>query len=274
MKKILFVCDASNFPEGAFRFLETLHQQEEFLLTGAFFHSVNYDMFIPADFVFDPQPIAAFADTDTQAVSASMAKFKTRCNRAGIEYRMHAESDVFRIQDVVKESRFADLLVMSEGLFFAHVDTAQPNKYMRQVLHMAECPLLVVPEKFESFSRVAVAYDGKRASMYALKQFCNLFPGYSELPTEIYYWVDKSDDEIPDPTYIQEYAARHFSNVNFRELFFDCGRYLAQWAHDKTDTLFVTGSYSRSGWSTLFHKSFIDDMVRDSSSLIFIAHNN
>jgi hypothetical protein len=274
MKKILFVCDANNFPEGAFRLVQSLQQQEPLLLTGAFFHSVNYDMFIPADFVFDTEPIAAFTDTDIKAVQSSINKFEQACQRNGIEYRVHNESDVFSIKDLVIESRFADLLVMSENLFFAHIENEQPNKYMRQVLHKSECPILVVPESFTSFSRLAIAYDGKGASMFALKQFATLFPQFCSLPTEIYYWVEKPGDNIPGLSYVQEYAARHFTNVNFREVYFDSGRYLAQWAHDKTDTLFITGSYSRGGWSSLFHRGFIDDMLKVSASLIFVAHHN
>jgi len=274
MKKILFVCDANNFPEGAFRFVQVLQAYEPVLLAGAFFHSVNYDMFIPSDFVFNTEPVAAFTDTDVEAVKTSISRFKAACQHAGIEYRVHEESDVFSIRDLERESRFADLLVMSESLFFSHIEKEQPNKYMRQVFHNAECPIIVVPEKFSIVRRLAIAYDGKSSSMFALKQFCQLLPQLTSMPTEVCYWVEKTDEDIPELSYIEEYIGRHFTDANFRELYFDAGKYLAQWAQDKADTFFVTGSYSRSGIASLFHKSFVDAMVKDSSALIFIAHNS
>jgi hypothetical protein len=273
MKKIIFVCDVNNFPVGAFEFIKSLNDSEPLLLVGAFFHSVNFDEGI-SNLAFAPDPILAFTDSDIRTVHSSIMRFEQKCQKSGIEYRVHEESDQYKIEDLVKESRFADVVVMSEGLFFKHIDSDQPNSYMKQVLHCSECPVIVIPENYSTIKHVSIAYDGKKESMLAIKQFCYLFPKYTDLPAEIVYWVNKTDDEIPDLEYLEEFAGRHFTNLNFKELFFDPRTYIEDWSNKNRDTIFVSGSYKRSGLSTYLKRSFIEDMIKSSSSIIFIAHNN
>src|SRR3954471_11307461 len=79
MKKIVFVCDVDNFSSGVFSFLESLHENEPFLLTGAFFHSVNFDVSMPTGLAFAPDPLLAFTDNDLEAVNRSIKKFEQKC---------------------------------------------------------------------------------------------------------------------------------------------------------------------------------------------------
>ncbi|WP_018617499.1 hypothetical protein [Segetibacter koreensis] len=273
MKKIVFVCDVNNFPSGAFKFVENLNETEALLLTGAFFHSANFDVVAPATVEFAPEPILAFTDTDIKAVNSSIEKFEQKCKQNGIEYRVHEESDVFKLDDFIKETRFADAVVMSEQLFFSHIDVDQPNSFMKDVLHCSECPLLVIPEDYSPVTHITIAYDGKKEIMFAIKQFCYLFPQYTQLPTDIVYWVDKTDDEIPDLDYLEEFAGRHFSNLNFKELFFDPKQYIADWSRKNKNTIFISGSYKRSGLSSILKKNFVEDMIKHPSAILFIAHN-
>ena len=270
MKKIVLVCDVNNFPSGAFKFIESLHESSPLLLTGAFFHS---DVLIPTNLPFAPDHLLSFTNDDLNAVESSIKQFEKKSLQSEIEYRVHEESDEFNINDFVKETRFADAVVISKELFFRHIDADQPNTYMKEVLHCSECPLLVVPEDYSPVTYITIAYDGKKESMFALKQFCYLFPEYSHLPTDIVYWVDKTDDEIPDLEYLEEFAARHFTNLNFKELFFDPKKYIADWALKNRNTIFISGSYKRSGLSALFKKSFVEDLIKHPAAMIFIAHN-
>src|SRR4051794_2027265 len=179
MKKIIFVCDVNNFPEGAFKFIKSLNEPEPILLTGAFFHSINFDVLMPAGLALAPDPLLAFTDSDIDAVNKSIEKFERQCQLAGIEFRVHEESDVFKMEDVVRETRFSDAVVISEKLFFRHIDAEQPNSYMKRVLHASECPVMIIPENYNPVTRVTIAYDGKKESMFAIKQFCYLFPQYT-----------------------------------------------------------------------------------------------
>src|SRR5205085_6611668 len=124
-------------------------------------------------------PLVAYSDADIKAVKESIQKFEQKCQQSGMEYRVHEESDEYKIKDLVKETRFADLMVLSEELFFKQVNDVQPNSFMQEVLIKSECPLLIIPEHYIPFIQIVVAYDSKRQSMFALKQFCYLFPEFA-----------------------------------------------------------------------------------------------
>src|SRR5207237_8036176 len=101
---------------------------------------------------------------------------------------------------------------------------------MKHALHASECPVMIIPKDHSAVTHVTIAYNGKKDSMFAIKQFCYLFPEYTHLPTEIVYWADTTDDEIPDVEYLEEFASRHFSNLTFKELFFDPEKFIADWS--------------------------------------------
>ncbi len=271
MKKFVLLSDGKNFSHKAFQFISNLYEKEPFLLTGAFFHSINDGLVISNTFA-PGGPYVVYTKTEQDAYNKGIQEFTALCIANNIEHRVHRESDEWNLDDMIKETRFADMVIVSGELFFADIEPEQPNRYLREVLKYAECPVLVIPEEVQCIKRIAIAYNGKKESMFALKMFCDVFPGLTHLPTDIFYWVKKTDDDIPDFDYLQEFASRHFSNLNFRELFFDPSEYLATWTNKQKDTLFISGSYNRSKISNWFKKSFADDILKKHAAPVFIAH--
>ncbi len=273
MKKIILAADGKNFPVGAFEFIKELNQSEGLLLTGAFLHAINFEEFLPGVFANYPGPVIDFIEEEKLLVKKQVQHFEELCKRNGIEYRVHEESMNWDIEDLAKETRFADMMIMSEELFCNEFSQGEPNSFMQQTIHRSECPVVCVPEKFKPFNKVVFAYDGKKDSMYALKQFCHLFPQFSKKETNIVYAKEGEDDVIPDMGYLEEYAGRHFENLNFEKLPFNGKKHFGEWAKEKDDILLVSGSYGRSGLSTSFNKSFVEDIIREHHIPVFIAHN-
>ncbi len=273
MKKILFVCDTDNFPSGAFKFIQSIHLRDKFLLTGAFFHSELVAEPAVVEDCFANESVPANKTADIKSVKESIRLFVHKCKRASIHFSVHEESSHFTIEDVVKESRFADLIVMSEELFFSDIIVSQPNKYMQQVLQRSECPVIIIPESYTSFKSIVAAYDGKRESMFALKQFCNLFPQFTLLPSTIIHW-QKSGlcPGVPDRRYLEEYATRHFSILHIENKQFKDIQSFNEWLCSTPDTLLIAGSFSNHGSINSMHESFIEKTIQQHKVPIFIAH--
>ena len=102
MKKIVFVCDGNNFSGEAFLFVKSLYENEPFLLTGAFFHSINYGLLIPNTFAPDAGPYMAYTEEENEAYHQGIRKFKDLCAKNNIEYRVHEQGDVWDIGDLEK----------------------------------------------------------------------------------------------------------------------------------------------------------------------------
>jgi len=272
MKKIIFACDGNNFPKAAFEFVKELQKTEPLLLTGTFLQSIHFVEMLPGLFATFAGHTTAFMEEEKVEFKNTIHLFEEMCQRNGIEYRVHEDSNNWGMDDLLKETRFADLMVMSEELFCTNINMTEPNSFMQRAIHKSECPVMLFPEIYKPLKKIVFAYDGKKESLFALKQFCNLFPQYSHLETKIVYSKPGHDDELPDMMYIEEYAGRHFSNLQFEKLSFNGRKYFADWAKEENDILIISGAYGRSGLSTAINKSFVEKLIEEHHVPVFIAH--
>ena len=143
---------------------------------------------------------------------------------------------------------------------------------MQEALHGTECPIVVVPETFKDVEHLAFAYDGKKESVFALKQFTYLFPQFVDLPAEFVYMRDEEKDDIPDLKLLEEYTRFHFNCMAASKLHFDPKKYFSTWIKNKKNALLVSGSYGRSIVSNILRRSFADKIIHDHANPVFIAH--
>ncbi|HTQ27101.1 MAG TPA: hypothetical protein VMI35_03200, partial [Puia sp.] len=217
MKKILFVCDGDNFPEGAFEFINQLRQQEPIFAKGIFFNPIDFQQLIAISYMPSSEPYTKLREKEKRVVAESRGRFVEKCDANHIKH--HADDRLWEWDrdTFARETRFADLVVISEQLFCAGLLADQPNYFMQEALHAAECPVMVIPEMFTTFDRMVVAYDGKRESVFALKQFCYLFPRFTDLPTEFVYVKNEQGNEVPDVTLLKEYASLQFNSLSIEK---------------------------------------------------------
>lgn len=272
MKKIILACDGKNFPNAAFDFANQLNQSEQLLLTGVFLHPVNFEDFLPNGFVSFNGPLVKFMEDEKVAYKKMIRHFEDICQRNGIEYRVHEESMNWNIDDISKETRFADMMIMSEELFCNDINLIEPNSFMLQTFRKAECAVLCIPEKQTVIDKIVFAYNGKKDCMFALKQFCFLLPELTSKEIKIVYINEDKNDSIPDFDYLEEYAARHFKTLDFEKLEFHENKNFTTWALNAGNILLVTGSFGRSGLSTIFKKSFLEDIITEHRIPVFVAH--
>jgi len=272
MKKILFLCDGDNFPQGAFRFIKQIRENEAIYVKGLFFTSIDTDQLIPIGFMPVSEPYVKLKEQEKMLVRKSEEKLSNECETNGIKYQIHPNQGSWDRELFIKESRFADLVVISEELFCRDVLDVQPNYFMGETLRVSECPVVVVPENYQSVDRLAIAYDGGKESMFALKQFAYLFPDYASLPAEFVHVKKEKADDIPDRELLQEYAASHFDSLFASKLHFDAKKYFTNWLETKKNVFLVAGSYSRSNFSNTFRQSFADKVIANHACPVFIAH--
>ena len=68
-------------------------------------------------------------------------------------------------------------LFWAADLFIKNLSAEESDEYLKDALHASECPVLVVPEKFDFPESNILAFDGSESSVYAIKQFVYMFPG-------------------------------------------------------------------------------------------------
>jgi len=271
-KQVLFVCAGKEFPQGAFKFLLSMQEREAVSVLGLFFSPIDHDALITATQLPVLAPYDRIRERERETLNANKALLVKKCESYNIKCRIHTNDDQWDKDLLIKESRFSDLILLSGELFYADINIRQPNLYLHEALHSAECPVLVIPEDYDQCQHVFMAYDGSKESLFAIKQFCYLFPHLTDLPTEMVYVRDEPSDHIPDLEHLRQYTRLHFDAMGFSKLHFKAARYFATWIGQRKHVMLAAGCYGRSPFSYLAKRSFAEEVIHDHKIPVFIAH--
>ena len=274
MKKILLVFDGNHFSEGAFAFARELNEKNPVLLTGVFLPQADFvDLWSYTDgAMIGPLFLSRIEGEEPGKLEKNITHFETLCLKNGIDFRVHKDFNELVLPELIKETRFADLLIIGSESFFASLGTHEPNDFLKDTLHEVECPVLVVPEDFSFPKTNVLAYDGSRSSVYAIKQFAYLFPEFAGNTTILVYAKENGELSLPDEINMEELVARHYKDLTITKLNADAKDYFRTPILERKKALVVSGSFGRTGLSTLFKKSFVNDLIRDHKIPVFIAH--
>jgi len=272
MKKILLLCDGGNFPSGAVQFIRNMREQGPLYVKGLFVEPTDFLEMIPVGFIPVAGPYVKMKEEETLLVQNSRSRFIDAFENVGIKYQIDPHTGEWDRDLFTRESRFADMVVISEELFCSNGLESQPNFYMMEALRASECPVIVVPENFKGIEHLAFAYDGGKECMHAIKQFVYLFPEYTDLPADFVHIKDEAADEIPERELLGEYTYTHFEAQYTSKLHFNPKKYLTSWLGKKKNVFLVSGSFSRSMVSNTFRKSFVEHVIAEHTCPLFIAH--
>jgi len=273
MKKIILSLDGQHFPKGAFEFVKRINLENKILLAGVFLSPVDYSKLLAYTGLegITILPEWLVKNEDDVLVNKNIRLFEEACVAEGIEYRVHKDVDLMALSSLIEETRFADLLLVSSELFYANIARQQPNFYLEEVLKRAECPVMLIPERYEEPGQLVLSYDGQESSVFAIKQFAYLFPELVKKEA-LLLSIMPHEDELPEYSLVTELVSRHYPNLKLQALHLKKQKDFAAWLAERPNSLVVMGAYARSGISQLFKKSFANDVIQHISMPIFISH--
>lgn len=272
MKKILIACNGGFFPEAAFKMIAGMNEVEPVLLTGVFLSSIDVaSLPLAAAGVEGMTAYNMLVGEDDEGIKTAIQHFEKLCQANGIEYRVHRDTDKNCVFELEKETRFADLLFLSEDRFYANQGFSQPNAILEESLHRAECPVVLIPETAKAVEQLILTYDGSAESMFAIRQLAILMPGLCRLPATMVY-IDENGGPVPDEPLLTEYLARHFPGLTIESLDFDPRKYFSTWLSEKKNSMVVAGAYGRGLVSNIMKKSFIASVIEEHQVPLFVAH--
>jgi hypothetical protein len=270
MKKIIIAFSGSRFSEGAFSFVEKINQRDRILVTGLFLPEVT-NVFSYSGGLPSAEQLEQDEKKDLEAVLRNIEYFRVKCKKNDIDYTVHNNYYKNTFDEIGRETRFADVMVMSGNSFYPQAESSNHSKYMRQAFHRAECPVLVVPDNFTFPRSILLAYDGSSSSVYSIKQFAQIFPELCNRKALLVFVCNEGND-LPHKTEIEELARLHFHDLQIKRIDSDAEEYFNKTIVNCTNEILVTGSYGRSWLSELFKKSTVEKIIMRNQVAVFIAH--
>ena len=211
---------------------------------------------------------------DAEEIKSVIAKFEKECQNNDIEYKVHKDYDDSSIATLIKESRFADLMLLGSETFYKDYGVNKVSEYLVETLKEIECPALVIPENYVFPKCNIIAYDGSKNSMFAIKQFAYLFPELTNNKTIVVYSKENEKHEIPEQILLEEYTVKHFKDLTIFKNNADPSSYFNSLFLERKNALLISGAYGRTGLGSLFHKSFVSELIQDHAVPVFICNRS
>jgi len=272
MKKVVLTYSSGPLATSVFEFLRALNEQQPLFVSAVFLTQLVYASVWSDASGLGVPVFLPVSDQDDKELKQAVKQFEQNCQQHQIAYQVHKDYTALPQEEILRETRFADVLVMRNERFYESISQNELSPLLREVLHGTECPVVVVPEAFSLPDKNLLFYDGSASSAFAIKQFAYLFPELCSNETQLIYTKADKDEHLPHERQIQEITAQHFSNLKQARLHLHAKDELKAWIAEQPNAMLVSGAFGRSGFSQLLHKSFMHELIGLHKYPVFIAH--
>jgi nucleotide-binding universal stress UspA family protein len=281
MNKILAVFDGLKLSQSTADYAIFMAKQFNAHIVAVFLQDIAYrsepigvDIWWPYYTETDMDRLKTIEQKDVKTRAASVVKLTTLFERNGVHFTIH-QNKYLAFTALLNESHFADLIVIEETAAFSNYDKKIPSRFVKDLLHDADCPVMLLPKKFRLPEKIVFAYDGSPSSVYAIRQFSYIFPQLNSLAAEIIYiTLEKNSTHLPETHLIHELLKRKYPEVKQQVIRQDGdGQALLSYlAKETASCIVVMGAYKRSALSMLLHRSEADILIKELELPLFIAH--
>jgi nucleotide-binding universal stress UspA family protein len=209
---------------------------------------------------------------EVNQIDKNMHLFTDVCRKKQINCAVHFD-EVLPATGIIKESRFADLLLVDPEMSLRSKKEGTPTAFIKDVLAKSECPVVIAPFSFNSIDEIVFAYDGSRSAVFAIKQFTYLFPELTDKKITILQVNEKENQPIAERERIGELLQVHYSSIGFHQLNGNAGNELYNYLRAKKNVFVVMGAFGRSMLSDFFKHSTAELIVETINLPVFIAHH-
>ncbi len=175
-------------------------------------------------------------------------------------------------KELIRESRFADLLITDPQTCFNKKFKGSPTTYEKDILKAAECPVIIAPESFNRIDEIIFCYDGSRNSIFSIKQFDYIFPELMQKNVTLLSVNIAGEADLPEVEKLKEWFYSRNVHVHFE---FSHGKpedELLYYMLQKENSMVILGAYGRSALSRLIKRTSAKNILKTNNFPIFITH--
>ncbi len=220
----------------------------------------------------NPGDIDHLSEEDSQKAEV-ISSFEKGVKHAKIRYQIYNNFKI-TFHELIKQTTYADLLILSYEVFFNHVTQKKDTSLLYQILKGSRCPVMIVPENIQPIKNIVLTYDGKESSVFAIRAFSNLFDfAVKDKITTILTVSPSADEEISNEKLLMELVKEHFRNVGLQLLNgYSTSKEILNFAENVEDPLVIMGAYGRSTISNLIIPSVARRIIENQRIPLLIAH--
>jgi hypothetical protein len=278
MKKIIAAFDGLKYSSATSHYAVNLAKQTHTHLVGVFMDDPTNTSYKIYELITNEgvsgEKLKQMEDADIATRKIASVKFEKACQEEGLEYTIHHDRN-FALQEVKHESIYADLLIIDSSETLTHYPENLPTRFIRNLLNDVQCPVLLVPQKYNPIQKIILLYDGEPSAVHAVKMFSYILPQLKHLETDVITVNPVATSlHLPDSKLMKEFMKRHYPKANYIVMQglaeIEIVNYLKKIPQN---ALVVLGAYKRGTVSRWFRESMADLLMREITLPLFIAHN-
>jgi hypothetical protein len=204
-----------------------------------------------------------------------LQELKTAFTRFCDNHQLLTKPDVIEVkhlEDIYLQSRFADLLILTPDYGAKPDESILASENILNVLKHAECPVFVAPLTAKEPSEIVFTYDGSASSVFAIKQFTQLFPQLSDLVVTLLEIKSENSNTVDFRENINEYLQTHYRYVSQLVLKGDPQDELFSFLIDKKQMYIVMGAFGKHFMHSILHRSTATLLLKTTALPVFISH--
>jgi len=237
-------------------------------------YTSNISNFVKESALVDNLPggIEHFSDENIKKTKV-ISSFEKSCKNEYIRYQFYNDFKI-TTHELVKQTTYADLLIISYEIFLNHVTKKPDTSILYQLLKGSRCPVMIIPEGLKPVKNIILTYDGKESSVFAIRAFSNLFSQtVKDKVATVLTVTPKAEEEIKNEKFLLELVKEHFNNVGVQLLTGSSTSHeILNFAESVEDSLVIMGAYGRSTISNLIIPSVARRIIEKRRIPLFIAH--
>lgn len=278
MEKILFVTDGLTINMAALDFAAYVARLTRSKLTGIFLENLVDEKRLALKKEPDYAYVGYEVDENAEMYSRKMELikknigcFEQACAQREARCNVHRDR-AMPAEEVINESRYADLIIMDPTISFNKRYEGSPTKFTQEILHKSECPVIVAPFFFEDINEIVFAYDSSASAVYAIKQFTYLLPQFCDKNLLVVQIKEDKSEKDTDRYNFKKWLKNHYSAIGFETIDGDARWELFSYLFKKKNTMIVMGAYGRTAMSRFFSSSKADMVLKTLTQPVFITH--
>ncbi|RPE08894.1 universal stress protein [Chitinophaga lutea] len=276
MKNILVVIDGLNFSASQLDSVLYISRLMKGKLTVALLdvEPSPFPMLLPGiqeAMYYSAASMATHVRERHEQVVANTEKLREACTGRGMKITLHTYTEA-PLASVIRESRFADVLLAMHSLSFSGLPQSDPPGFMQALFSGAECPVLTLPDNMQVVKEIALTYNGTFSSMFAIRAFFQLMPLLALRKVKLVYVAENNLETLPDEQLLRQYIKGVCPRAEYIILKGDPAKSLLTYLRYSKHTLVTFGAYGRSRASRFFNGSIADDTLGLGHLYTFITH--
>jgi hypothetical protein len=278
MKKIIAAFDGLKYSRSTRDYAIAFAKQTNTHLVGVFMDDQTYTSYKIYELItsegISESRIKKLESIDNNTRSEAAKDFEKACQQAGLEHSIHHDRKI-ALLELKHESIYSDLVVIDSKETLTHYSEKLPTRFIRELLSDAQCPVLIVPQKYVPVEKIIFLYDGEPSSVHAIKMFSYLMPQLKDLQKEV-ITVNAVNNtmHLPDNKLMKEFMKSHYPKAKFNVMKGLAEQEIVSYLKEHPENaMVVMGAYRRGTVSRWFRESMADTLMKHVRMPLFIAHN-